>query len=116
MPYAFIQDVPANEQIYRQIRAKLGDEAPKGLISHVAMTREGGLRYVDVWETQADWERFRDEEAEPAVDEVLAGYGIPHDHSMTTFDEVEVIDTWLGDRATQILNCSGLVTPGCPPA
>lgn len=100
MSFAFVQDVPANEQIYRQIRAKLGDEAPKGLISHVAFTREGGLRYVDVWETQADWERFQAERAEPAVDEVLASYGIPHDHSMVTFEEIDVIDTWLGETTT----------------
>jgi hypothetical protein len=94
--YAFVHDVPANATMYRQIREKIGDETPKGLISHVAFTREGGLRYVDVWETKQDWERFQAERAEPAVDAVLAGYGIAHDHSLVTFDEVDVIDAWLG--------------------
>jgi hypothetical protein len=96
MPYAFVQDVPANPEIYGKIRAKLGAGAPKGLLSHVVFTHDGGLRYVDVWETQTDWEAFRDETVEPAVGEVLAGYGIPHDHSMVKFEEIEVIDTWIG--------------------
>ena len=73
--YGFIQDVPANEEMYGQIRSRLGDQPPKGLVAHVVLTRDGGLRYVDVWETQADWERFRDEEVEPAVDAVLSAIG-----------------------------------------
>ena len=32
MPYAFVQDVPANEELYRQIKGRLGDEPPKGLV------------------------------------------------------------------------------------
>ena len=94
MSYAFIQDVPANAEIYGQIRGKLGADAPKGLISHVVIALPDGLRYVDVWTTQADWETFRDAVVEPAVAEVLAGYGIPHDHSMVKFEEIEVIDAW----------------------
>jgi hypothetical protein len=94
--YAFVQDVPANEQMYREIRAEIGQETPKGLVAHVAFAREGGLRYVDVWESQEDWLRFQRERAEPAVDKVLDRYGIPHDHSLVAFDEVEVVDTWLG--------------------
>ena len=67
MPYAFIQDVPADKDMYRLIRAKLPTEAPKGLASHVVVEREDGrLRYIDVWESEADWERFRDECVEPA--------------------------------------------------
>jgi hypothetical protein len=53
MPYAFMHDVPANEQIYREIRALLPKSSPPGLISHVAIVREGGLRYVDVWATKS---------------------------------------------------------------
>lgn len=97
MTYAFIQDVPASERIYREVRAGLGQEPPKGLISHVAIKRrEGGLRYVDVWATQADWERFRDQVAEPTVGAVLASHGIPHDHSLVRFEDIEVIDAWVG--------------------
>lgn len=96
MPYAFIQDVPADENIYRQVRAKLGDDQPKGLVAHLVIKRDAGLRYIDVWDTQADWHRFRDERVEPAVGEVLASMGIPHDHSMVTFEDIDVIDAWVG--------------------
>jgi hypothetical protein len=55
MTYAFVQDAPANRAIYEEIRTGLGDETPPGLISHVVIEREDGLRYIDVWETEADW-------------------------------------------------------------
>jgi hypothetical protein len=100
MAYAFIQDVPADEAMYREIRKRLGDETPDGLIAHVVLKREGGLRYVDVWESEAHWERFREERAEPTVDGILGELGIPHDHSLVSFEPVEVVDTWLGDRAS----------------
>jgi hypothetical protein len=96
MPYSFIQDVPADADIYRQIRELLPTEAPPGLIAHIVLTRTGGLRYVDVWENEAAWERFRDDHVEPAVGKVLAGMGIPHDHDDIAVETVDVIDVWLG--------------------
>jgi hypothetical protein len=99
MTYAFIQDVPANAEIYSMIKAKLGTTAPPGLISHVVIAHGAGLRYIDVWETEAAWTEFRDEHVEPAVGEVLAGFGIPHDHSLVGFESIDVIDVWLGESA-----------------
>lgn len=99
MSYAFIQDVPADEAMYREIRKRLGDEPPKGLVAHVVIKREGGLRYVDVWDTEADWDRYRWEKVEPAVDGVLGELGIHHDHSLVTLEEIEVIDTWVGSTS-----------------
>ncbi len=96
MTYAFIQDVPANDEIYAKIKAELGAEAPAGLIAHIVIRRPGGLRYVDVWNSEAEWERFQADEVEPAVGRVLAGYGLPHDHSLVSFEQIDVIDTWLG--------------------
>ena len=98
MAYAFIHDVPADEAMYREIRKRLGDETPPGLVAHVVIRRQQGLRYVDVWETEADWDRFRDERAEPVVDGILQELGIPHDHSLVRFEQIEVIDAWLGDH------------------
>jgi hypothetical protein len=99
MSYAFVQDVPANEAVYRQIRDRLGDETPQGLVAHVVIKRDAGLRYVDVWDTRADWERYRDEHVDPAVREVLAGLGIPHDPSQVDHQQVEVIEAWLGSTS-----------------
>ena len=96
MTYAFIQDVPANDEIYAKILAELGDEPPAGLITHVVIRQPQGLRYVDVWNSKAEWEQFQNDLVEPAVGRVLAGYGIPHDHSLVHVEEIDVIHTWVG--------------------
>ena len=95
MTYAFVQDVPADENIYALIKELL-PENPPGLIAHIAMKRDGGLRYVDVWETEAQWESFREDHVEPAVGKVLAGFGIPHTHDDVSIQAVDVVDVWLG--------------------
>ena len=95
MPYAFTLDVPANAEIYGKIRGKLGSDAPAGLVAHVVQQLDGGLRYIDVWETKAQWEQWRETTLEPTVSEVLAGYGIPHTHDAVTLAEIDVIDTWV---------------------
>jgi hypothetical protein len=72
--YAFTQDVPIDTVLYRRIKEGLGEDPPKGLISHVAVERqEGGLRYIDVWESEADWDRFAEERLHPVVHSLLAG-------------------------------------------
>src|ERR1700722_3865904 len=77
MPYSFTRDVPFNEEQYAEIRSLIGDETPRGLITHLAIRRDGGLRYIDVWDTEADWERFRDDRVSPAVQKMMAHHGIP---------------------------------------
>lgn len=73
MTYAFTQDVPIDAGAYRRIIDGLGDEPPKGLIVHVAIERpEGGLRYVDVWESEDDWDRFAEERLHPVVHPLLS--------------------------------------------
>ena len=99
MAYGFVQDVPANEEMYREIKVRLGEQRPDGLVAHVALRREQGLRYVDVWDSREQWERFREERLEPAVEAVLASYGLPHDHSQVTITEFDVVDAWLGEHA-----------------
>lgn len=81
MAYAFTQDVPINQAVYQRIVEGLGDEPPKGLIVHLAIERpEGGLRYIDVWESQEDADRFGEERLHPVVHPILQGRfgdGIP---------------------------------------
>ena len=95
MTYTFTQDVPANAEIYAKIKALLPTE-PAGMIVHLAVERDGGLRYVDVWEDEASWIAFRDTHVEPAVGEVLAGYGLPHNHDLVEFTELNLVDAWIG--------------------
>lgn len=96
MPYAFIQDVPIDAASYRRIKAGLGDTPPKGMISHLAIERpEGGLRYIDVWESEADWDRFVEERLHPVVHPLLAevfGDALPPEPERV---ELAVVDVWL---------------------
>ena len=62
MPYAFVQDVPANEEIYGKVRALLPADAP-GLQAHIVIKRDGGLRYVDVWDDEASFRAWTESEA-----------------------------------------------------
>ena len=72
MLYAFTQDVPIDAAFYRRITDGLGPDAPAGLVLHLAIERpEGGLRYIDVWESQQDCDRFSEERLHPVVHTLL---------------------------------------------
>jgi hypothetical protein len=72
MSYAFTQDVPIDAAFYKRIVEQLGPEPPEGLIIHLAIERpEGGLRYLDVWESEAHCERFTEERLHPVVHGLL---------------------------------------------
>ncbi len=71
--YAFSQDVPIDAAVYKLVLDGLGEEPPRGLIVHVAVERpEGGLRYLDVWESEEDWDRFAEERLHPVVRPILS--------------------------------------------
>jgi hypothetical protein len=72
MTYAFTQDVPIDAAFYGRIVDALGDDSPDGLITHLVLELDGGgLRYIDVWESETDWRRFVDERLHPALHELL---------------------------------------------
>jgi hypothetical protein len=74
MVYAFTQDVPIDAAMHERIEAALGDEPLSGLLLHLVVTRpEGGLRYIDVWESKEACGRAFDERIHPAVDEAFGG-------------------------------------------
>jgi len=95
MTYAFTQDVPIDADFYRRIVDGLGDETPKGLIVHLAVERpEGGLHYIDVWETEEDADRFAEERLHPVVHPLLGeifGDELPPEPERTT---LPVIHAW----------------------
>lgn len=71
--FAFTQDVPIDAAAYEQIRLGLGDELPDGLITHLAYELpEGGLRYLDVWESESAYEAFVEDRLHPVVHPLLA--------------------------------------------
>lgn len=74
MVYAYLQDVPIDEQLYGQIIDELGPEPLAGSLLHLCVRRpDGGLRYLDVWTSEEDCERAFDERIHPAVDRAFGG-------------------------------------------
>lgn len=97
MPYAFCFEVPANKDLYRQVKARIGDEQPSGLIAHLVVQADRGLRHIGVWDTQDDWQRFHDERVEPAVHAVLTAAGFTELPADPPVEELNLIDVWIGD-------------------
>lgn len=97
MTYAFVQDVPIDAAFYARIKEGLGAEPRRGLISHVAIERaEGGLRYVDIWESEDDWDRFAQTRLHPVVHALLAevfGDDLPPEPERTSGP---MVDVWVG--------------------
>ncbi len=94
MTYAFSQDVPIDAAFYKRITDGLGDTPPKGLISHIAVEHpEGGLRYIDLWESEEDWDRFAEERLHPVVHGLLSeifGDQLPPEPERTLLSVVHV--------------------------
>jgi hypothetical protein len=72
--YAYTQDVPIDQTTYERIVELLGDEPLEGSLLHLCVRRsDGGLRYIDVWESQTACARAFTERIHPAVDAVFDG-------------------------------------------
>ena len=100
MAYALRYDVPADERMYRQVRARIGDEQPEGLIAHLVVHAEGGLRHIGVWDSEDDWQRFHDARVAPAVHAVLSAAGFTEMPPDPPVEELQLVDIWIGRRAT----------------
>jgi hypothetical protein len=51
------------EEVSRRMNA--GGEPPAGLIAHVLTEIPGGIRAVDIWESEADFQTFAEERLMP---------------------------------------------------
>jgi hypothetical protein len=90
MVYAYTQDVPIDADLYRKIIDNIGPEPMDGLLMHLCVRREdGGLRYIDVWQTQEQCGRAFRERIHPAVD---AAFGGARPAVEPTVTSLEVID------------------------
>jgi len=93
--HAFTQDVPIDATTYQRIRDGLGDSPPDGLIVHLAIERpEGGLRYIDVWESPEHLARFTEERLHPVVHALLRevfGDALPPEPPRS---QISVVDVW----------------------
>lgn len=90
MVYAFIQDVPIGEELYRKIMANLGPEPLLGQLLHLCVRQpDGRLRYIEVWESEQACARAFDERIHTAVDAAFGGsrpQGEPEVHRLDVLD------------------------------
>jgi|SRR5450759_4056686 hypothetical protein len=53
MVYAYTQDVPIREELYRRIVKEIGPDPFPGGLLHLCVRRDdGSLYYIDVWESE----------------------------------------------------------------
>src|SRR5215467_9685272 len=99
MSYAFTRDVPVDEGHYAEVRAEIraatGGAMPEGLVVHLVVRCAGGLRYIDVWDSQAEWRRFHDEGNGPPVRKVMAARGMTRPADSPPYHPMELIDVWV---------------------
>lgn len=98
MPYAYTQDVPIGEDVYRRIAEKLGPSPLAGLISHVVVKKpDGKLRYIDVWDSKEACARAFEERIHPAVFAVFQELGYKPDGEPAV-DVANIVEVRIGAR------------------
>ena len=101
MTYAFTQDVPINVDVYQRIIQGLGDTPAEGFILHLAIELPGGgLRYIDVWESEAHWDRFAEDRLHPVINPLLQQMlgVVPPEPAKTP---ISIVDIWQGTTASR---------------
>ena len=91
MVYAWTQDIPIDAEFYGLITEKMGDAPMDGLLMHLCVRNpQGGLRYIDVWESREHCDRAFEERIHPAVDAAFGGARPPVEPRRDLLDVVEV--------------------------
>ncbi len=94
--YAYLQHVPIGPDTYAKVKDRLGSDPLEGLVVHLALARpDGGLTYVDVWESREACDRAFSERIHPAVFGVFEEIGFRPDGEPTR-EELEVVDLMEG--------------------
>jgi hypothetical protein len=75
--FAWTQNVPIDASAYRDIAARMGTAPLPGLLVHVAIEQpDGGISYLDVWDSEESCNASMASVVHPAVGPVLAARGI----------------------------------------
>jgi hypothetical protein len=77
----------------------VGQEQPAGLVAHIVVRADGGLRHIGVWDSREDWQHFHDERFEPAVHAVLTAAGFTQMPPDPPIRKLDLVDVWIGVRA-----------------
>jgi len=66
MAWGFIQELPAGREQYDEVDRQIAQD-PQGLIVHTASEHGGGMRIIDVWESEDAYRTFEREQLFPAL-------------------------------------------------
>ena len=95
MTVVMTMDLPVSREDLEAVSAELGTHAnpPEGLIVHVATQTADGVHVMDVWEGEAAFEKFRDNQLVPAMQKFMAEHNMtmdqaPQPHLDDAFDVV----------------------------
>ena len=90
--YAFTQDLPITTDVYARIMEGIGTVPPSGCIVHAVLKIDGGLRYVDIWESREACDRFLDERVHPVLQAAFTASGatLPPEPARNEFDLVDL--------------------------
>jgi hypothetical protein len=64
--FAVVRDTPMSWEGYRQLEAELGTDAPEGLVIRVAGRTPEGVRAIEIWQSDVEFDRFELERLRPA--------------------------------------------------
>ena len=73
--YAFTQDLPITTDIYARIMEGIGPEPAAGCVMHAVVRIEGGLRYIDIWDSREACDLFLEERVHPVLRAAFAAAG-----------------------------------------
>jgi hypothetical protein len=90
--YAFTQDLPITTDVYAKIMEGVGSEPAAGCVMHAVVRIEGGLRYIDIWESREACDRFLEERVHPTLRHAFnaAGATLPPEPARLEMDLVDV--------------------------
>jgi hypothetical protein len=76
--YAYCQDMPGvSEEMVSRVEKEVGEVPVAGLIAHVSGPTGTGWRIIDVWESEADYQRFSIDRLNPALVVATRGQAPP---------------------------------------
>jgi hypothetical protein len=85
------RSTPNYDSVSERLNAR--DDPPPGMIVHTAgFTGRGAFRIADVWESEADWQRFRDGRLAEALKPLMeSGDGTPpsEEYSYELYDLIK---------------------------
>jgi hypothetical protein len=89
MAVAVIQTFEATREQYDAVNEKLDPEnnpADGGIVHTAGVLSDGRFRVIDIWESEAHFQRFREERLAPVIAEVAGETPVPEIEIYELFD------------------------------